>query len=273
MKKQIIRTIVVDDEPAARQGISLMLKDEPEIEVVAICRNGIEAIQEIHEKKPDLLLLDIQMPGIDGFDVLNNIRAGDRPFIVFVTAYDQFAVKAFEYHALDYILKPYTDERFFKMIKRVINLIHQQKQIDQEEKIDRLSKKLLQERKNLSDIYLQADENEIDLIKNKLIVKEGGKIHLIPFGNIRYIEAFDYYVKIHTEDSFILVRVPLKNLDRQLPASIFVRIHRSFILNLLFLSRIDKNNTGEYQALLIDGNILKVSNTYKKDLLNRIKTQ
>jgi two-component system LytT family response regulator len=270
MKNQIIQTIVVDDEPAARQGMILMLRDEPEIEVIASCRNGIEAIQEIREKKPDLLLLDIQMPGIDGFDVLNNIPTSERPFIVFVTAYDQFAVRAFEYHALDYILKPYTNERFFEMIKRVKNLINQQKQVNQMEKIDQLSKKLLQERKNLSEIFILSQENEIDLKRNKLIVREGGKIHFIPLGDIRYFEAYDYYVKIHTEEGLILVRMPLKNLERQLPATIFARIHRSYILNLLFLKRIDRNDAGEYQVILTDDCLLKVSDTYRKDLLKRI---
>jgi two-component system LytT family response regulator len=271
MKTKIVRAIVVDDEPAAREGMVLMLRDDAGIEVVATCRNGIEAIQEIREKKPDLLLLDIQMPGIDGFDVLNNIPPGERPFTVFVTAYDQFAIKAFEYHALDYILKPYTDERFSGMIKRVKELIHRKRHIDQLEKIDRLSDQLLQERKNFSGIYMQAGGNESMPDQNRLIVKEGGKIHLIPLDSIRYIEAYDYYVKIYTEGSFVLVRMPLKNMEKELPADIFIRIHRSYVLNLFFLKRIEKNVSGEYQIVLSDGNRLKVGNTYKNELLKKMK--
>jgi len=271
MKTEMIRTVVVDDEPAAREGMAWMLREEAGIEVVAICRNGIEAIQEIREKKPDLLLLDIQMPGIDGFDVLNNILPGERPFTVFVTAYDQFAVKAFEYHALDYLLKPYTDERFYEMIHRVKELIRQQKQAEQIKKVDQLSNQLLEERKNLSEIYVERDEKEMVPDRNKLIVKEGGKIHLIPLSGIRFIEAYDYYVKIHQRDSFVLARIPLKRMEKLLPEKIFLRIHRSYILNLLFLKQIEKRDAGEYQVVLEDETRLNVSNTFKNDLLKKMK--
>lgn len=271
MKTETIRTIVVDDEPVAREGMALMLREEPGIEVVAISRNGIEAIQDIREKKPDLLLLDIQMPGIDGFDVLNNILPSERPFTVFVTAYDQFAVKAFEYHALDYLLKPYTDERFYEMIHRVKELIRQHKQAEHIKKIDQLSHQLLQERKNLSEIFVESDESEMVPERDKLIIREGGKIHLVPLSVIRYIEAYDYYVKIHQTDSFILTRIPMKKMEKLLPGRMFQRIHRSYILNLSFLKQFEKNNTGEYQVVLTDETRLKVSNTFKNDLLTKIK--
>lgn len=278
MKNKIIRTIIVDDEPAAREGMAWMLQEEPGIEVVAICRNGIEAIQEIREKKPDLLLLDIQMPGIDGFDVLNNILPDERPYTVFVTAYDQFAVKAFEYHALDYLLKPYTDERFYEMIRRVKEMIRGQKQADEIRKINQLSHQLFNERKNRSEIFVEPEGRDLEgrdtfPEKEKLVVREGGKIHLIPLTGICFIEAYDYYIKIHQPDSFILARIPLKKMEKLLPERIFLRIHRSYILNLLFLRQIEKSETGEYQVVLEDETRLNVSSTFKKDLLNRIKSR
>lgn len=273
MKNGIIRTIVVDDEPTAREGMAWMLREEPGIEVVAICRNGIEAIQEIREKKPDLLLLDIQMPGIDGFDVLNNILPGERPFTVFVTAYDQFAVKAFEYHALDYLLKPYTDERFYEMIRRVKEMIRQHKQAEQARKIDQLSHQLLKERKNQSEIFMVPEGRDMVPERDKLIVREGGKIHFITLTEIRFIEAYDYYIKIHQPDSFILARIPLKKMEKLLPERIFLRIHRSYILNLLYLKQIEKSEAGEYQVVLEDETRLNVGNTFKKDLFARINSK
>jgi two-component system LytT family response regulator len=271
MKTEMIRTIVVDDEPMAREGMAMMLREVPGIEVVAICRNGIEAIQDIREKRPDLLMLDIQMPGIDGFDVLNNLTPAERPLTVFVTAYDQYAVKAFEYHALDYLLKPYTDERFFEMIERVKELIHQQKQADQLEKMDLLSNQLLQKRKNLTEIYVEEEGKGMITHQDKLIVKEGGKIHLLPMSEIQYIEAYDYYVKIHQTGSFVLARIPIKKMAEQLPSRIFIRIHRSYILNMLFLKQIVKNDSGKYHVMLGDDCQLKVGNTFKMNLLNRMK--
>jgi two-component system LytT family response regulator len=271
MHKKTIRTIIVDDEPAARNGMISMLSGDEEIKIVASCKNGIEAIQEIRERKPDLLLLDIQMPGIDGFDVLNNLHETERPYTVFITAYDQFALRAFEIHALDYILKPYTDERFFEMIKRAKNLILQQKQFEQVQRIEVISKKILDERKDLSTLILDADMDQDNLTLSKMVVKEGGKIHFIRLADIRYIEAFDYYVKIHLKDSFVVSRIPLKNIEKQLPEAFFIRVHRSHILNLLHLRRMVKNDSGEYQAILSDGKMFKVSSSYKKHVINRIQ--
>jgi two-component system LytT family response regulator len=210
------------------------------------------------------------MPGIDGFDVLNNIPEKERPLIVFITAYDQFAVKAFEYHALDYLLKPYSDDRFVEMIERIKKYIHQQKTINQLEKVDRLSRELLQKRKDVSDLMILEAENENKAEGSRLLVKESGKIHLIPLGKIRYIEAYDYYIKLHTAETFILVRMPLKVMERQLPGNLFIRIHRSFIINLLFLKRVEKTSSGDYQAILSDDTPLKVGNTFRNELVQKL---
>ncbi len=270
MSSSIIRTVIVDDEPAARHGMAVLLSKDQGINIIALCSNGIEAIQEIREKKPDLILLDIQMPGIDGFDVLNNIPRHERPYIVFVTAYDQFAVKAFEYHALDYLLKPYTDERFFEMINRTKLIIKQQKTINQFEKLNHLKDEIVSSRKNLSEVIFQNIEDNSAISQQRLIVREGGKIHLLPLDKLFYIEAYDYYVKIQLETSFILARIPMKNMLLQLPENQFMRIHRSFILNLFKLDKVEKTESGDYQVILTDGRQLKVSNTYKNDLLKKL---
>jgi len=268
MTKKIIKTIIVDDEPIAREGLELMLLKNEFIEITGICKNGIEAIQILKENQADLLFLDIHMPGINGFEVLDNIPQEKWPFVVFVTAYDDYAIKAFEYHAFDYILKPFTDERFNQMLNRVRNSILSKRNYELSEKYEDLKKDIGRSPSNDFDpIYSDEKTGQ----KN-LIIKDSGKIIILPVTQISCIEAFDYYIKIHYESQFTVTRIPLKNIIPRLPVKQFIRVHRSNVINMAYIESIEKKVKGEFKVKLKSGKTVKVSDTYKKDLMNRFKT-
>jgi two-component system LytT family response regulator len=267
MSNKTIKAAIVDDEPSARDGLELMLSGDKDIELAGICNNGIEAIQFLKEKQVDLIFLDIHMPGIDGFDVLDNIQKERRPFVVFITAYDDYAVKAFEYHALDYILKPFSDDRFFQMLERVKQSIYSNRTLEQSKKYERLKNELKKGRSQDTDFFY---DNENPAAQN-LIIKDSGKIIIIPVDKIACIEAFDYYIKIHYEGIFKLTRIPLKNIIPRLPEDRFIRVHRSFVLNMNHIDQLRKRGKGETVAILRSGQEVRVSDTYRKELLKRIQ--
>src|SRR5262245_22780654 len=188
-----IRVVIVDDEIEARAGIRKMLDSDPDVAVQAECTGGREAIQTIRRLRPDLVFLDVQMPDLSGFQVVEEIGVTSAPHIVFVTAYDQYAVKAFDVQAVDYLLKPFSDERFFQALARAKT---------------RLKK---------NEPYL-----------TRLFAKSGGEISFIPVEDIDWIEALTYYVNLHTGAKVHLIRANIGKLETQLDPSKFVRIHRSF---------------------------------------------
>lgn len=233
-----ISCLIVDDEHSAREGLRILLEDYPAIEVVGVCKNGMEAIDEIQALRPDLVLLDIQMPQINGFEVLASISK-PRPQIIFITAHDEFAVRAFDINALDYLLKPFTDERFDQAIQKALTNI-------------RLAK--TQNLDKLSAIGSPVSPNE-----PRLTIKVDGVIHRVPFSEICYIEAFDYYVKVHLSAHCHLVRDTMKNMESELKTDQFLRIHKSYIANLNYVSALHKTNSSEYELELRNGDKLKVS--------------
>ncbi len=267
MSNKIIKAAIVDDEPNARDGLELMLSGDSDIELAGICKNGIEAIQFLKEKQVDLVFLDIHMPGIDGFDVLDNIPKERWPFIVFITAFDDYAVKAFEYHALDYILKPFSDERFFEMLKRVKESIYSNRTLEQSRKYEALKNELNKGKSHDTNFFYDTETPDVQ----NLIIKDSSKIIIIPVEKITCIEAFDYYIKIHYEGIFKLTRIPLKNIIERLPKDQFIRAHRSFVINLNHIDQLEKRGKGETVAILRSGQEIRVSDTYKKELLDRIK--
>ena len=267
MSDKIIKAVIVDDEPSARDGLELMLSKDTDIELEGICNNGIEAIQFLKEKQVDLIFLDIHMPGIDGFDVLDNVPEERWPFVVFITAFDDYAVKAFEYHALDYILKPFSDERFFQMLGRVKQSIYSNRTLEQSKKYEKLKDELNKGRSHDSGLFFDK-ENQV---AQNLIIKDSGKIIIIPVDKISCIEAFDYYIKVHYEGIYKLTRIPLKNIVPRLPEDQFIRAHRSFVINMNHIDRLEKRFKGETVVILRSGQEIRVSDTYKKELLKRIK--
>ena len=264
----MIKVIIVDDELNAREGLEMMLVKDKNLEIAGICKNGIEAIQLLKERTVDLLFLDIHMPGINGFEVLDNVPKDKWPFVVFVTAYDDYAIKAFEYHAFDYILKPFSDERFNQMLTRVKTSILSKRKIEQSEKYEQLKRDIGRNISKGQDLIYNGQ----DLGEESLIIKDSGNIKIIPVNKISYIEAFDYYIKIHYEAQYTLTRIPLKNIIPRLPQNKFIRVHRSNVINLYHIDSIEKKNKGEFVVRLKSGKEIRVSDTYKKNLINKFKT-
>lgn len=260
-----IKTIIVDDELEAREGIKLLLENDAEIDLLGTCKNGIEAIDMINDHEIDLVFLDIQMPVIDGFEVVKSIPKDRLPHIVFVTAYDQFALKAFDVHAVDYILKPFTNARFTEGLARAKQLITGQKTQQEQEKLKSIVDQLAL-RSNAQDQLIITSDPGDD--QSRLIVKEKGQVNFILLKNIMWLEAFDYYVKVHVRDQFHLIRESMKKLELRLPSSQFLRIHKSSIINREYIHRIETTPNSEYRIILTDKTVLKVSRSYRDAVKN-----
>ncbi len=255
-----IRTLIVDDEPLARRNLRLLLEQDPQIEVLEECRNGKEAVKAIKALSPDLIFLDIQMPEMDGFDVLENVGAEKIHSIIFVTAFDQYALKAFEVHALDYLLKPFDDARFQRALDAA------KLQIEQSQ-LNKVSRKLL--------ALLEERENQRGPAKNtylsRLMVKLANRVVLLKVDEIDWIEADGNYVKLHVGRKGHLLREKMQDLEAQLNPEKFVRIHRSAIVNLDRIKEMHPHFNGDYIVVLEDGSQLKLSRTRREQLEARLK--
>jgi two-component system LytT family response regulator len=259
-----ISAIIVDDEPQAREGVALLAQADPDIAVQAVCSNGVEALDAILEQRPQLLFLDIQMPQINGFELLNSIDTAIRPEVIFITAYDEYTLKAFEVHAVDYLLKPFTDERFYKALSFAKARIRQQELLQKKHQLE----KLLQAQRQEVSQQREASVLSAGKPSGRLAVKVEGRVHLLPYRQIIWVEAYDYYVKIHVKERFYLVRDSMKNMERNLPADQFVRIHKSSIVNLAQIAPIENKNADEVQ--LISGEQLKVSRNYRENFKEKL---
>src|SRR5512143_1347090 len=251
-----IRTLIVDDESLARERIRDMLASDPQIEVVADCANGQDAITAIKLLSPDLVFLDVEMPGIDGFGVLEALSSDRLPTIIFVTAYDQYAVRAFEVFALDYLLKPFDQERFDKALKRA----KAQLSIEQN---DALNQRIL---------------NALEAIKTRpvhlerLVIKMNGHVFFIKSEEIDWLEAEGNYVRLHAGKESYLLRYTISALESQLDPKRFIRVHRSAIVNIDRITELQPWFHGEYRIILREGVQLTLSRTYREklhDLLGR----
>lgn len=258
-----VKAIIVDDEARARDGLSSMLLKIQEIELVAICKNGLEAIDTLNSQKVDLMFLDIQMPGIDGFDVLNSI-SDPKPFIIFVTAFDQYAIKAFDHHALDYLLKPFPDDRFLRSVNRALNLINRQNEFRQNDYSD-LIEYLSKQGKNQNSLITNTQKNF-----EKLIFRSEGKIILLSYKEIYWIEGYDYYVKIHHASGIHLLKESLKKLLTKLPDSEFIRVHKSAIVSISKIQEMIPIGHNDYELRLENEARVKASRNYKEQLLNKL---
>jgi len=253
-----IRTIIVDDEPLAREGIRVLLQRDQEIEIIGTCGNGFDAVEMIQYLKPDLLFLDVQMPEIDGFGVLQAVKSGHMPVVIFVTAYDKHALRAFEVHALDYLLKSYTDERFTSALQRAKDHIRQKK-------VNEISQRLLamlDSQKNL----ISTDEKQhrgTEPYLKRLVVKSGGRVFFLKAEEIDWIEAADYYVRLHVGGKSHLLRETMNALERKLNPEKFQRIHRSTIISLDRIKEMQPFLNGDYVVTLRDGTELKMSRSYR----------
>ncbi|UCH64973.1 MAG: LytTR family transcriptional regulator DNA-binding domain-containing protein [Ignavibacterium sp.] len=236
-----IRTIVIDDEKLAREITKGYLSKHPEIEIIAECSNGFDAIKKINEEKPDLIFLDIQMPKISGFEMLELLD--DPPAIIFTTAYDQYAIKAFEVSAVDYLLKPFSEERFNDALEKSYTRI----------------KDKFQQNSTIKNIIDHHDE-KIEFLE-RIVIKDGSKISIVPVESIKWIEAQDDYVMINSDQGRFLKKKTMKFFENHLDENMFIRIHRSYIINADFIQHLEQKGKESYQLILKNGRELPVSKT------------
>lgn len=260
MTASTLRVLVVDDEPLARERIVGLLDEQEDVEVIAECANGRQAIDAIRAHAPDVVFLDVQMPGLTGLDVAQALDPAEMPAIVFVTAYDEHAVRAFELHALDYLLKPFADRRFDEALRRARARVESRRLL--EEFSDRVSA-LLTGRAPVAGPATRADRDgthPADL--ERLVVRDGERSILLPVEEIDWIEAANYYVVVHAATRTYVIRDTLAALERELDPR-FVRVHRSTIVNLDRVVEFQRLFHGDFAVLLADGTDLKLSRTYR----------
>lgn len=258
-----IRTIIVDDESLARRGLSIRLEQYDDIEIVAECKNGREALKSIEELSPDLVFLDIQMPGIDGFEVVHNIQSDTMPLIVFVTAFDQYAVDAFEIHAVDYVLKPIEDSRLKIAIERVRQHLVQSDTDNQKKRLMDLISNITGESPAKIDEMLANNKYSTEKYPEKIAIKDRGETTLVPSKEISWVDAAGDYMCIHANDEVHVLRSTMKNLEAKLNPSYFQRIHRSTIVNVEMIEKVCSHINGEYYLVLKGGSRLKMSRSYR----------
>ena len=245
-----IRVLLVDDEPLAREMIREMLKTDVEVEIVGECVNGREAVEAIQEHNPDLIFLDVQMPEVGGFEVLEALKSETIPHVIFVTAYDQYAVRAFEVHALDYLLKPFDRERFESAWRRAKAQILASRNGEMDQRILAILEELKAGSK-----YLE-----------RLVIKSGGRVFFLETDDIDWIEAEGNYVSVHTGKKSHLLRETISSLEAQLDPKKFLRIHRSSIVRIDRIKELQPWFHGEYRVILQDGTQLTLSRNYRENL-------
>jgi len=248
-----IQVLIVDDEPLARERIRKLLQKEADLEIIGECADGSEAVAAIRKQRPDLVFLDVQMPELDGFGVLEQLEPGPIPVVVFVTAHDRFALRAFEVHALDYLLKPFDAERFRNALERARDRVQGRQTGELSYRISEL----------LADLRTGAKKQD------RLAVKTGGKILFLKMAEIEWIEAADNYVNLHVGSEAHLHRETMAALEEKLPADKFMRISRSTIVNLERIRELQPLFHGEYAVIMRNGTRLTLTRSHR-DKLQRL---
>lgn len=238
-----MKVIIVDDEPLARNILKKYCAQITEIQVIGECENGFEAVKMIEEEKPDLIFLDVQMPKLNGFEVLELLS--NQPKVIFSTAFDQYAVQAFDANAMDYLLKPFLFERF-------------------KQAYDKVKLQTPASHSNKESAFPHPDE------KQRIVIKDGEKINIIPIQDLIYIEAYDDYVKLHTAETRHIKKQTMSHYEKTLPTELFVRIHRSSIIAIDRIQGLESIENGRYQVLLTNGVRLPISRTSFPELKNRL---
>ncbi|GJQ20776.1 MAG: DNA-binding response regulator [Bacteroidia bacterium] len=252
-----IRTLVIDDERLARERLLSLLEGDPDIEIIGECATGKEAIAAITRESPDLIFLDVQMPEGDGFEVLQSIDLHQMPIVVFVTAYDEYAVRAFDVHALDYLLKPFDQTRFERALIRA------------------KSEVVLRNNTNVNQKLLSMLEH-IESHKrhpDRILVKSSGRVFFLKFDEIDWVESAGNYVKLHVGHDNHLLRETMAQMERKLEGEKFVRIHRTAIVNVDRIKEIQPSFNGEYAVTLTNGTRLTASRGYRKKLSESLQEQ
>lgn len=260
-----VRTVIVDDEPLARRGLRLRLQKYPQIAIVAECQNGREALAAIAEQQAELLFLDIQMPGLDGFEVVRRLQEEELPIVVFVTAYDHYALEAFEVHALDYVLKPVDEERLDLTVQRVLQRLGQHRIEGEKQRLIELVARLsgrdaaTLERLGFAGVSGAGGHD-------RLVIRDGATIHRIPYAEIEWIDAAGDYMCVHVRGTTHITRATMNELEAELDPHRFARIHRSTLVNVDRVQSVSPLENGKYQILLDGGQKLTMSRSYREQL-------
>jgi two-component system LytT family response regulator len=244
-----IRTLIVDDEPLARERLRTLLTDRPGIAIVGECATGAEALETIRSERPQLVLLDVQMPELDGFEVLDALAPEDWPAVIFVTAYDQYALRAFDVNAIDYLLKPFDRARFERALGRAESELRERSGID--DRLVALIEGLRRERQR----------------PQRLVVRSGGRIFFVNVAEVDWIEAAGNYVNVHVGQTTHLLRDTMKHLETQLVGARFARLHRSAMVNVDRIRELRQAADGNWEVILLDGSRLSVG----RDADNRLR--
>jgi len=258
-----LRAIIVDDETLARRGLSLRLQQIPGVDVIAECANGQQALEAIAAHAPDLVFLDIQMPGIDGFEVLRQLQSDTMPMVIFVTAFDQYALDAFNVHAVDYVLKPIDDDRLHEAIERAVAHHSQEESALAKQRLIDLMMGMTGASASAIEQMARGAGNARPW-PEKMAIKDGSDIHLVRVADIRWIDAAGDYMCIHAGGATHIMRITMKELESMLNPAQFLRIHRSTIINTDFISGAQTLDNGEYLLSLEGDTQLKVSRGFRE---------
>lgn len=261
--QQKLQVVLVDDEALARQGLSMRLSKFSQIEIVAQCQNGRDALAAIVEHEPDLVFVDIQMPGMTGIEMISEIQTDILPMLIFVTAYDSFAIDAFNLHAVDYLLKPVEAERLSEAIDKAMRQSGQESAIDEKQRLLDLVINIT----GKSEFAIgELLDNQEELIEHadRLAIKDGSTVTFVPVRDIEWIDAAGDYMCVHVKGITHIMRTTMKDLEATLDPSIFQRVHRSTIVNLDKIEKVSSHINGEYHLILSCGSSLKMSRSYKE---------
>lgn len=256
-----IRTILVDDEKLAIQGLQLRLQAFEDVEIIDTCSNGREAIRKIKTQKPDLVFLDIQMPGFDGFSVVKGVMEIEPPLFVFVTAYEEHAIRAFEANAVNYLMKPVDEDKLADTVERVRQRIAEKKSAEDAEQLLDVLAEVAPDR--AADFSCEPSGDSTDRFEKLINVKDRGQIFRVEVGSIEHIEAAGDYMCIYTGDNSLILRETMKDLERRLDPRKFQRVHRSTIVNLDQVRQVKPHTNGECFLVLDSGAEVKVSRSYR----------
>jgi len=238
-----MKVLIIDDEPLARSVVRSYLQEMKDYEVVGEAGDGFEALKMIHSEQPDLIFLDVQMPKLNGFEMLELLD--ETPHVIFTTAYDEFAFKAFEVNALDYLLKPFSQDRFETALSKVVRSAP------------------------ASIPPIPIDFSKSNLEQARIVVKNGSDIKIVPLEDVQYIEAYDDYVKIHIEERYHIKKQTMSYYEKNLPGQ-FMRIHRSYLLNINYLNKIESFEKNSYVAILKNGKRIPISRNSYSDVKQRL---
>lgn len=260
-----VSTIIVDDEPLGRKGLELMLRADPEIRVVASCSNGQMAVDRIRELRPEVAFLDVQMPQLNGFEVLEELDPTERPHVVFISGREQHAVRAFEVSAVDYLLKPFNGVRLARAVERAKAAVRNTRSGVLSRQLTRLLE-YAKEIESTTPLKLLARKVPSTISVEQLVLKVGGALLFVKPADIVWIEAQGDFVKVQAGEKNHLARETLQNLELKLDASKFLRIHRSFLVNLDHVDRVETAHYGDYSVYMSDGTKLRLSRNYRARL-------